>query len=56
MKALCGKINSAFMLPSVATNLPWPLPHIDVNNASVHKELQEEMQMALPLGLEKDIN
>ena len=44
------KINTVWVLLSLATNLDWSLQQFDVKNAFLHGELSEEVYMDLPLG------
>ena len=43
-----AKISSVRILISMTTNLGWPLFQLDVNNAFLHGDLQEEVYMEQP--------
>ena len=43
-----AKINTIWILISVATNLDWPLHHFDVKNVFINGTLEEEVYMNLP--------
>jgi len=44
------KLNTVRVLLSLATNLDWPLHQLDVKNAFLHGDLDEEVYMDIPLG------
>jgi hypothetical protein len=50
--ALVAKMNSIRVLLSIAANLDWPLHQFDVKNAFMHGDLEEEVYMEIPPGLE----
>ena len=45
-----AKIGSVCIFISLATNLGWPLYRLDVKNAFLHGDLQEEVYMEQPFG------
>ena len=47
------KLNSIRMLLSLTINLDWELFQLDIKNAFLNGELEEEIYMKIPLGLEK---
>ena len=49
--ALVAKINTIRILFSLAANLDWPLYQFDVKNAFLHGDLEEEVYMDIPPGL-----
>ena len=47
-----AKMNSNWVLLSLAANLKWPLQQLDVKNAFLHGDLEEEVYMDPPPGFE----
>ena len=47
-----AKINTKWVLLSLAANLDWPLHQMDIKNAFFNGTLDEEVYMELPLGFE----
>jgi hypothetical protein len=45
-----AKLNSIQVLLSLATTLDWPLQQLDVKNAFMHKDLEEEVYMKIEGG------
>ena len=45
-----AKLNTIWILLSLATNLDWPLHKFDVNNAFLQGDLKEEVYMDVPFG------
>lgn len=50
--ALVAKLNYVWVILSLAANLDWPLHQLDIKNAFLNGELEEEVYMNIPLGLE----
>jgi len=50
--SLIAKMNSIRVLLSIVVNLDWPLHQFDVKNAFLHGDLEEEVYMEIPHGLE----
>ena len=46
------KLNTVRVLLSLVVNLDWPLQQLDVKNASLNGDLEEEVCMDSPLGFE----
>jgi hypothetical protein len=46
-----AKLNTMRILISCAANFGWPLHQLDVKNAFLHGNLQEEVYMEVPLGM-----
>lgn len=51
-----AKLNSIRVLLSLAANLDWPLYQLDVKNAFLNGNLEEEVYMEVPLGTESAAN
>lgn len=47
-----SKLNSVRVILSLAANLDWPLHKLDIKNAFINGELEEEVYMKVILGLE----
>jgi hypothetical protein len=45
-----AKLNSVRVLLSLATNRDWPLQQLDIKNAFLNGNLEEEVYMDVPLG------
>lgn len=45
-------MNTVRVLLSLGTNLDWPLYQLDVNNAFLNGDLEEETYMRIPSGCE----
>lgn len=45
-----AKLNSIRILISLAATMEWELHQLDVKNAFLHRDLQEEIYMMQPLG------
>ena len=53
--ALVAKINSIRILLSLAINFNWPLHQLDIKNAFLNGDLEEEVFMNLPPGFEEKL-
>ena len=51
-----AKLNSIRVLLSLAINLDWPILQLDVKNAFLNGDLEEEIFMDLPLGFNSGMN
>lgn len=51
-----AKLNIVLVLPSLAINQDWPLHQLDVKNTFLNRDLEEEVYMIIPLGLENRSN
>ena len=49
-----AKLNTVQVLLSLAANLDWDLQQLDVKNAFLNGDLEEEAYMELPLGFDED--
>jgi len=47
-----AKLNSVRVILSLAANLDWPLHQLDIKNVFLNGELEEEVYMTIPQGLE----
>lgn len=47
-----AKLNYVRIVLSLAANLDWPLHQLDIKNAFLNGELEEEVYMQIPSGLE----
>ena len=54
--ALVAKLNSIRILLSFAANQDWPLHQLDVNNALLNGNLEDEVYMEIPPGVETSSN
>ena len=52
MFAPVAKVNSICVLLSLAVNSNWPLHQLDIKNAFLNGDLEEEVFMELPPGFE----
>ena len=50
-----AKINSIWILLCLAVHFNWPLHQLDVKNAFLNGDLEEEVLMDLPLGFEEKL-
>ena len=50
------KMNTIQILLSLATNLDWSLQQLDVKNAFLHGDIEEEVYMEVPMGWKKNLN
>jgi hypothetical protein len=48
-----AKLNTIGILISIAMNRDWPLQQFDVKNAFLNGDLEEEVYMELPPGIEQ---
>ena len=51
-----AKLNTVRVLLSLAANLDWSLHQLDVKNAFLNGDLEEEVYMDIPSGLETTSN
>jgi len=51
-----AKLNTIRVLLSLAANQSWPLHQPDIKNAFLNGDLEEEVYMEIPLGLETSSN
>ena len=49
-----AKLNSVRVLLSLAANLDWPLQQLDIKNAFLNGDLEEEVYMEIPPGLDSE--
>ena len=49
--ALVAKLNSIRVILCLATHLDWPLHQLDIKNAFLNRELEEEVYMSILPGL-----
>ena len=48
-----AKLNTVRILFSLAANLDWPLNQLDIKNAFLNGELEEEVYIDMPPGFEE---
>ncbi|XP_073152035.1 uncharacterized protein [Henckelia pumila] len=53
--ALVAKLNTFRILLSLAANLDWPLHQLDIKNAFLNGDLEEEVYMSQPHGFEENV-
>ena len=47
-----AKLNSVRVLLTLAANLDWPLHQLDIKNAFLNGDLEEDVYMEIPLGFD----
>lgn len=53
--ASVAKLNSIKVLISLAANLDWPLQQLDIKNVFLNGELEEEVYMDVPPGIDAKV-
>lgn len=51
-----AKLNTVNVLLSLAANLDWPLHQLDIKNAFLNGDLEEEVYIEIPMGLRSSYN